>query len=67
MHVPRLLIILLLLLFSEQKASSVPIFPKILWAYWNDPIESAPLLVRLCADLMRHYTDLNHWELRIVS
>jgi mannosyltransferase OCH1-like enzyme len=42
-------------------------FPKKLWIYWDEPIEKAPLLIRLCYEKFKFVCEKENWELNMLS
>lgn len=41
--------------------------PKVLWAYWNEDLQNAPLVTRMCVENIQHYLNNTGWKLVIIN
>lgn len=57
-------VVVLLSLFTCLLSFDIP---KIIWAYWNDDVETAPVVTRMCVDNIRHYINGTGWQFIIVN
>ena len=65
-HLTVIVITLLLCTFDcSEEAKSI--FPHKLWLYWNDNIDSAPLITQLCTHAMRKTAESNAWQVHLLN
>lgn len=57
----------ILLYTIDCSESKKDIFPHKLWLYWNDNIDSAPLITQLCTNAMLKTAEANNWQVHLLN
>jgi hypothetical protein len=54
---------------SEPLGNKVmgPVFPKILWTYWDSNLANAPIMTQICINNMIHFAAVSGWEFRLTT
>ena len=62
-----IIIATLLCAIDCQQPAKKDIFPHRLWMYWNNHIETAPIVTQLCFNTIRKTAQAGNWELILLS